>query len=127
MIRLTKKQVLMMYDQMTEETGGHPGIRDEGMLESALEAPFQTFAGMPLYSTIEEKAVRMGYGLIKNHPMQDGNKRIGTHAMLVCLALNNIHLHYTQEELYETILAAAGSQISYEEFLAWVLNHKEKI
>ena len=124
MIRLTKEQILMMYDQMVGETGGFSGIKDEGMLDSALESPFQTFGGQPLYGTVEEKIVRMGYGLIKNHSMRDGNKRIGTHAMLVCLELNGIHLTYTQRELWETILAVAGSEMSYDELLAWVLAHK---
>lgn len=56
--------------------------------------------------------------------MMDGNKRIGTHAMLVFLALNGIELKYTQKELYETILDVAAGKIEYEDLLQWVLNHQ---
>ena len=56
--------------------------------------------------------------------MIDGNKRIGTHAMLVFLALNGIELKYTQKELYETILDIAAGKIGYEDLLQWVLNHQ---
>ena len=86
MIRLSKKQILMLHTQLLEQTGGMEGIRDQGLLESALEAPFQTFDGQELFPTIQAKAARLGFGLIKNHAMFDGNKRIGAHAMLVFLA-----------------------------------------
>lgn len=74
---------------------------------------FQSFDGEELYPTIQAKAARLEYGLIKNHCMLDGNKRIGTHAMLVLLALNGIELKYTQKELYETILQVADGSITY--------------
>lgn len=77
-----------------------------------------------LYPTIQAKAARLGYGLIKNHCMIDGNKRIGTHAMLVFLALNGIELKYTQKELYETILNVASGSVDYNGLLQWVLNHQ---
>ena len=73
---------------------------------------------------IQAKAARLGYGLIKNHCMIDGNKRIGTHAMLVFLALNGIELKYTQKELYETILNVASGSVDYNGLLQWVLNHQ---
>lgn len=75
-----------------------------------------------MYPTIQAKAARLGYGLIKNHCMIDGNKRIGTHAMLVFLALNGIELKYMQKELYETILDVAAGKIEYEDLLQWVLD-----
>ena len=77
-----------------------------------------------MYPTIQAKAARLGYGLIKNHCMIDGNKRIGTHAMLVFLALNGIELKYMQKELYETILDGAAGKIEYEDLLQWVLDHQ---
>ena len=88
MIRLTKKQVLMLHTQLIESTGGSDGIRDEGLLDSALESPFQSFGGEELYPSIQAKAARLCYGLVKNHAMVDGNKRIGAHTMLVFLAVN---------------------------------------
>ena len=124
MIKLSKKQILMLHTQLIQQTGGRDGIRDYNLLDSALENPFQSFGREELYPTIQAKAARLGYGLIKNHCMIDGNKRIGTHAMLVFLALNGIELKYTQKELYETILDVAAGKIEYEDLLQWVLNHQ---
>jgi death-on-curing protein len=124
MIKLTKKQILMLHSQLIQETGGSDGLRDEGLLDSALEAPFQSYDNQDLFPTTQAKAARLGYGLIKNHAMVDGNKRIGTHAMLVFLALNGVELEYTQEELYEEILGVAAGEIEYEQLLKWILAHQ---
>jgi death-on-curing protein len=124
MKRLSKQQMLDLHRQLIDEFGGADGLRDEGLLDSALAAPFHAFGGQPAFPNIREKAARLGYGLIKNHPFSDGNKRIGTHVMLVFLAANGIELEYTQKELYETILKVAGSEMSYEEFPAWVIDHE---
>ena len=124
MIKLSKEQILMLHTQLIRQTGGSDGVRDYNLLDSALETPFQSFGGDELYPTIQAKAARLGYGLIKNHCMIDGNKRIGTHAMLVFLALNGIELKYTQKELYETILDVAAGNMEYEGLLQWVLDHQ---
>ena len=124
MKKLSKEQILMIHTQVMQQTGGSDGVRDYNLLDSALETPFQSFGGDELYPTIQAKAARLGYGLIKNHCMIDGNKRIGTHAMLVFLALNGIELKYTQKELYETILDVAAGNIEYEGLLQWVLDHQ---
>ena len=124
MIKLSKEQVLMLHTQLIRQSGGSKGIRDVNLLESALDTPFQSFGGEELYPTIQAKAARLGYGLIKNHSMIDGNKRIGAHTMLVFLALNGIELKYTQKELYEIILAVAASQKEYEDLLKWILKHQ---
>ena len=124
MKKLSKEQILMIHTQLIQQTGGSDGVRDYNLLDSALETPFQSFGGDELYPTIQAKAARLGYGLIKNHCMIDGNKRIGTHAMLVFLALNGIELRYTQKELYETILDVAAGNMEYEGLLQWVLDHQ---
>ena len=124
MKKLSKKQILMLHTQLIQQTGGSEGVRDYNLLDSALETPFQSFGGDELYPTIQAKAARLGYGLIKNHCMIDGNKRIGTHAMLLFLALNGIELKYMQKELYETILDVAAGKIEYEDLLQWVLDHQ---
>ena len=124
MKKLSKKQILMLHTQLIQQTGGSEGVRDYNLRDSALETPFQCFGGDELYPTIQAKAARLGYGLIKNHCMIDGNKRIGTHAMLVFLALNGIELKYMQKELYETILDVAAGKIEYEDLLQWVLDHR---
>ena len=125
MKRLSKEQVLMLHSQLIEQTGGIDGVRVVNLLESAIETPFQVFAGEELYPTIQAKGIRLGYGLIKNHCMLDGNKRIGAHAMLVFFALNGIELRYTQKELYEMILTVAEGSLDYEAMLRWVLEHQE--
>lgn len=125
MKRLTKEQILMLHSSLVQQTGGTVGVRDYNLLESAIESPFQVFDGEELYPTIQAKGTRLGYGLIKNHCMLDGNKRIGTHAMLVFLELNGISLKYTQKELYEMILSVADGSLEYEGMLEWVLEHQE--
>lgn len=125
MKRLSKEQILLLHSQLIRQTGGSDGVRDYALLESAIEAPFQSFGGDELYPTIQAKAARLGYGLIKNHCMVDGNKRIGTHVMLVFLALNGIELSYTQKELYEVILQVASGELEYEDLLKWILRHQD--
>lgn len=125
MITLTKEQVLMLHDRLIEATGGSMGIRDEGMLESALSNPFQSFDGEELYPSIQAKAAQLCYGLVKNHAMVDGNKRLGTHIMLVFLSLNGYELAYSQQELSDTILALASGKIGTEELRQWIISHQK--
>lgn len=124
MIVLSKKQVLALHSQLIAETGGTGGIRDESLLDSALNAPFQAFDGVDAFPSIVPKAARLGYGLIKNHAFVDGNKRIGAHVMLVFLALNKIELEYTQTELSDTILKVAADEYGFEDLLKWVIEHQ---
>ena len=120
---LSKKQVILMHEQLIKETGGTNGIRDVELLEAALFAPFQTFDGVELFPSVVEKAARLGFGQIKNHAFVDGNKRIGAHAMLVFLAVNGIEITYTQKELSDIILQAASEEKDYSELLLWLNTH----
>lgn len=122
---LSKDQILLLHQQLIEATGGSPGLRDEGLLESALAAPYQEFGDYVAYPTIQQKAARLGFGLVMNHPFVDGNKRIGAHAMLVLLALNRIQLQYTQTELSDIILETAAGNATYENLLLWILQHEK--
>ncbi len=124
MIVLSKSQIRLLHTQLIEQTGGTDGVRDDGLLDSALCAPFQSFDGIDVFPSIQQKAARLGFGLIKNHPFVDGNKRIGAHVMLIFLALNHIELEYTQEELTEIILKVAGGESSYEGLLQWIIQHQ---
>ena len=117
MIKLTKDNILTLYKIMVDNTGGTIGIRDTSLLESALNAPFQTFGDEELYPSIIEKASRLCYGLIKNHPFIDGNKRIGVYAMLVFLELNNLNLIFSDEEIINIALKTADSTYSYDDIL----------
>ena len=123
MIRLSKPQILLLHEQLIAETGGSSGLRDEGMLDSALNSPFQTFGGEDVYPSLQQKAARLCFGLVKNHPLVDGNKRIGAHAMLVFLALNGIELQHTQSELSDVILQLAAGEIEATDLLRWILAH----
>lgn len=124
MIILNKRQVLLLHSRLIAETGGIDGVRDDGLLESSINAPFQSFGGIDVFPSIQQKAARLGYGLIKNHAFVDGNKRIGTHAMLVFLALNNIELEYTQQDLSDTILKIADGSLEFEDLLHWIITHQ---
>ena len=124
MIRLSKPQILLLHEQLIAETGGSSGLRDEGMLDSALNTPFQTFAGKDVYPSLQQKAARLCFGLVKNHPFVDGNKRIGAHVMLVFLALNGIELQHTQAELSEVILQLAAGTLQSTDLLDWILSHQ---
>ena len=84
---LTKEQILLLHSQLIEGFGGSSDIRDNALLDSAINTPFQTYDSEELYPTLLDKASRLCFGLVKNHPFVDGNKRIGTHAMLVFLAI----------------------------------------
>ena len=124
MKKLSIEQVIKLHTQIVELTGGTDGVREIGLLESAVETPFQSCFGADLYPTIQEKGTRLGYQLIKNHCMLDGNKRIGVHAMLVFFDLNGVVLSYTQKELYEMVLDVAASVMTYEDMLEWVSKHQ---
>ena len=124
MIKLTKEQILMLHSELIKTTGGCDGIRDIGLLESALETPFQSYDGEELYPSIQAKAARLCYGLVNNHAMVDGNKRIGVHAMLVFLSVNGYELEYTQKELSNLILDVAADKKQYEDVLQWLLEHQ---
>ena len=121
---LTREQVMKLHQVLIETSGGSLGIRDEGMLDSALKTPLQTFDKRELFPTILDKATRLAFGLIKNHPFIDGNKRIGTHAMLIFLALNNIMLSYKDEELIDIIFKVASDRAGENDLYNWIENHQ---
>ena len=125
MIRLSREQIILLHEHLKAETGGTAGIRDEGLLDAAIQAPFMSFDQKELFPSIQQKAARLCYGLIMNHPFVDGNKRIGTHVMLVFLGLNGIELEYAQKELVDIILSIASSHSSFEELLKWILDHQK--
>lgn len=124
MIKFSKDKVLLLHKLIAEETGGSIGVRDEGLLESALESAFSGFGGQEFYPTKEEKGARLGYTLISNHAFVDGNKRIGVYIMLTFLEVNGIRLECSDEELVYIGLSVADGSMGYEELLAWVRDHR---
>lgn len=124
MIKFSKDKVLLLHKLIAQETGGSVGVRDEGLLESALEAAFSGFGGTEFYPTKEEKGARLGYNLISNHAFVDGNKRIGMYVMLTFLEVNGIHMECTNEDVVTVGLAVASGSMDYEQLLDWVKEHR---
>ena len=125
MIRFSKEKVLLLHQIIAEATGGSVGVRDEGLLESALESAYASFGGQDFYPTKEEKGARLGYALISNHAFVDGNKRIGVYVMLSFLEMNGIRIRCTDEELVHVGLSVADGSMGYEELRSWVMAHRE--
>ena len=123
MITLTKEQIIMLHEAIYERYGGSCGVLNEGMLDSALQAPFQTFGGEELFPDTKDKILRLAYGLIKNHSFRDGNKRIGALVLIVLLELNGWHVNATNEEFADIIMGIAASEKDDEDLKKWVDSH----
>lgn len=123
MKRLTKFQVIQIHSMLIQETGGIDGIRDDGLLDSALNSPFQSFDGEDIYKTIQAKAARLGFSLVNNHAFVDGNKRIGLLVMMTFLEMNGIMLECSNEELIELGLGLASNKLDDKDLLDWIIKH----
>ena len=95
------------------------GVRDEGLLDSALAQPFQTFSGQELYPGPIEKACRYAFGIIRNHPFADGNKRTGTALMGAYLRMSGLRFKPAHDELLATMLGVADGTVSYDDLVEW--------
>ena len=125
MKKLDPAQVLYLHSLMCNATGGLPGLRDRAALESAIYHSYASFEGKDLYPTVEGKGARQAYGIIRNHPFIDGNKRTGLFVMLVFLELNNIKLNFTQSELVDLGIGIAEGKIDSEKINKWISKHKK--
>ena len=125
MIKFSREKVLLLHQMLAEATGGSFGVRDEALLDSALENAFSGFGDQEFYPSKEEKGARLGYSLISNHAFVDGNKRIGIYVMLTFLELNGIRIQCTDKELVHIGISIANGSMDYEDLLEWVLKHEE--
>lgn len=124
MIRFSKEKVLLLHQILAEATGGSVGVREEALLDSALESAFAGFGDREFYPSKEEKGARLGFALISNHAFVDGNKRIGIYVMLSFLEMNGIRLRCTDDEIVTIGLSIADGSMGYEELLQWVIDHR---
>lgn len=120
MIKFSKEKVLLLHELIAKETGGDAGVRDFGLLDSALESAFQTYDGQELFKTKEEKAAKLGFSLITNHAFVDGNKRIGMYVMLSFLEMNGIHISPTDDEIVTIGMNVASGKAKYDDILYWI-------
>ncbi|MDO4983724.1 MAG: type II toxin-antitoxin system death-on-curing family toxin [Eubacteriales bacterium] len=124
MIKFSKEKILLLHKMIAEESGGSIGVRDEALLDSALENAFAGFGNKEFYPTKEEKGARLGYTLISNHAFVDGNKRIGVHVMFSFLEMNGIRMECTDDEIINIGLSVANGSMGYDELLDWVIDHR---
>lgn len=124
MIFLTVDEIIMLHEKLIATTGGTPGLRDRGLLESAVWGINAGFDDVEQYPTIEEKAARLAFSLVNNHAFVDGNKRVGVLSLLMTLSLNKIRFNYSQSELIALGLSVADGSMEYNDILQWIRNHK---
>ena len=123
MIGLDREQIILLHNAIYERYGGGVGVLKEDMLDSALQAPFQTFGGEELIPDTKEKIVRLAFGLIKNHAFRDGNKRIGALVLITLLELNVYPVKATNAEFADIIMGVAASEKNEEDLINWVEVH----
>lgn len=124
MIKFSIEKVKLLHQLMAQATGGSVGVRDEGLLDSALESAYSTFDGVELYPSKEEKAAKICHSLVSNHAFVDGNKRIGVYVMLSFLEINGIKIEATDDDVIKLGLSVADGSMKYEEILTWIKQHE---
>lgn len=122
----TVEHVLMLHQKIMNVSGGASGVRDLGLIESALARAQASFAGVEAHQGIVNKAAAVGCGLTQNHGFVDGNKRIGMAVMLLILRRNGVKLTYTQEELVALGLAVACGKADKEQTAEWIARHTNR-
>ena len=120
---LTSQNVIQIHFEIVEQTGGLQGIRDVGLLESAVERPKATFGGEDLYPTLELKAAALVHSLLLNHQFADGNKRTAVVSMIEFLQLNGKAIIAEQKEVVDFALWVENKKPALEEIAVWIKDH----
>jgi death-on-curing protein len=120
---LTLDELLALHADQIARYGGRPGIRDRGLLESALAMPRATFGGVYLHGTLHEIAGAHLFHLVRNHPFGDGNERAGLAAALAFLGLNDLELAAGEDEVVELVLGVASGRVSKAEVAVFLMRH----
>ncbi len=123
MFYFTKDDIVYLHTKLIINFGGSDGIRDEGMLESAISTPLLTFDSCDLYPTTIDKIARLSFGIVMDHPFIDGNKRMAAKILDLGLSANNIILQASNEEIIREFLSLASGKNSYQDFLLWTKSH----
>lgn len=119
-IQFTVQDIYQLHIQLEKTFILSSGIRDEKLLASAVNTPFQTFMGNDLYPSIYDKAAQLCYGIAKNHPFTDGNKRTALHSMYVYLIINGFDITATQQEVEDLIIDVAAGKMTNTELVQWL-------
>jgi death-on-curing protein len=123
---LTPEQVLFIHARLISETGGAHGVRDVGLLESAVARPQATFDGKPMYPDIFTQAAALMDSLVNNHPFVDGNKRTGVTAASLFLLLNGFKLIASQADVESITLRVATKDVDIEQLAGWFKKNTQK-
>ena len=117
---ISAEETEIIHNILIEKFGGSKGIRDQGLLESALARPFSTFDGKELYSNTIEKASAILESIAINHPFIDGNKRTAYTLMRLLLLENDLDIVATQEEKYQLVISVTTGKFRFEDIKEWV-------
>lgn len=121
---LTLDEVLAIHADQITRYGGSFGIRDQGLLESALAMPEASFADEELHPTLFEKSAAYLFHLVKNHPFVDGNKRVALASALAFLAINDVRVSATDDELVELVIGAVAGHVSRADVAVFLREHQ---
>ena len=123
---ITPEQAIYYQQKIVEETGGSIGLRDLGLLESALARPQASYGGEDLYPTIIDKAAALFHSLIFNHPFLDGNKRTTLGVTYEFLKQNGYRLEASQQELIDFPLRVENKHLGLGEIADWLKKHVKR-
>ncbi|MCH5683179.1 type II toxin-antitoxin system death-on-curing family toxin [Niabella sp. W65] len=112
--------ILALHEMSIADYGGSKGLRDSGLLESAIARPFQTFGGEYLYASAVEKAAAIMESIIVNHPFVDGNKRTGMLAAVTLLLEYSININASEEALYNFVIDVSTGKAKYDDIVKWL-------
>lgn len=117
---ITVEVILRLHELSISKYGGSQGIRDEGLMESAIARPYQTFDGEDLYSSYVEQAASIIESIIINHPFVDGNKRTGYLALLAVLEEGKLQINVDNSVIYTFVIQISTGEIRFEEIVEWL-------
>lgn len=120
---ISVQEVIEIHHILIERFGGAKGIRDRGLLESAVRRPFQTFDGIELYPLPIEKAAAIFESIVCNHPFIDGNKRIAWVLLRLTLLNNSCDVRASENDKYEFVMNAASGKLNFDEIRLWIEQH----